>query len=92
VRFEELQAHRNVREIDRPALIVHDLDDREVPWEEGERYARYWPSSHLLSTTGLGHNRILGDTAVIGGVLDFLRGECVGERIVSTPDLPFGFA
>jgi len=92
VRFEELQAHRNVREIDRPALIVHDLNDREVPWEEGERYARYWPSSRLLSTTGLGHNRILGDTAVIGAVLDFLRGESIGERIVSTPDLPFGFA
>jgi pimeloyl-ACP methyl ester carboxylesterase len=92
VRMEELQAHRNVREIDRPALIIHDLLDREVPWEEGERYARYWPSARMLSTVGLGHNRILGDTAVIGAVLDFLRGHTVGERIVSTPDLPFGFA
>ena len=92
VRFEDLQAHRHVREIDRPALIIHDLNDREVPWEEGERYARYWPSSRLLSTTGLGHNRILGDTGVIGAVLDFLRGGAVGERVVSTPDLPFGFA
>jgi len=92
VRLEDLQAHRNVREIDRPALIIHDLDDREVPWEEGERYARYWPSSRMLSTAGLGHNRILGDTGVIGAVLDFLRGEPVGKRVVSTPDLPFGFA
>ncbi|HEY6985780.1 MAG TPA: alpha/beta fold hydrolase [Rhodanobacteraceae bacterium] len=91
-RFEDLQAHRSVREIDRPALIIHDVSDREVPWEEGERYARYWPSSRLLSTTGLGHNRILGDTGVIGAVLDFLRGETVGERVVSTPDLPFGLA
>jgi pimeloyl-ACP methyl ester carboxylesterase len=92
VRLEDLQAHRNVHEIDRPALIIHDLDDREVPWEEGERYARYWPSSRMLSTAGLGHNRVLADTGVIGAVLDFLRGETVGGRVVSTSDLPFGFA
>ena len=92
VRFADLEAHRNVREIARPALIIHDLDDREVPWDEGERYARFWPDSRMVSTTGLGHNRILGDTAVIGAVLDFLRGNAVGERVVSTLDLPFGFA
>lgn len=92
VRFEALEAHRNVPAIDRPALIVHDLFDREVPWSEGERYARYWAASRMLSTHGLGHNRILGDTGVIGAVLDFLRGETVGERVVSTSELPFGFA
>jgi pimeloyl-ACP methyl ester carboxylesterase len=92
VTFEQLEAHRNVREIDRPALVIHDIADREVPWSEGERYARFWPEARLLSTTGLGHNRILGDTAVIGAVLDFLRGEDVGARVVSTSELPFGLA
>ncbi|HVT32326.1 MAG TPA: alpha/beta fold hydrolase [Rhodanobacteraceae bacterium] len=92
VTFEALEAHRNVREIGRPALVIHDIADREVPWSEGERYARFWPSARLLSTVGLGHNRILGDTAVIGAVLDFLRGDDVGKRIVSTTDLPFGLA
>ncbi|MGH8172515.1 MAG: alpha/beta hydrolase [Rhodanobacteraceae bacterium] len=92
VRLQDFDAHRNVREINRPALIVHDLNDREVPWDEGERYARYWPGARMLSTAGLGHNRILADTAVIGAVLDFLRGNTVGERVVSTPDLPFGIA
>ena len=92
VRFESLEAHRNVRAIDRPALIVHDLFDREVPWSEGERYARYWPRARMLSTANLGHNRILSDAGVVGALLDFLRGREVGERVVSTPDLPFGFA
>ena len=92
VRFADLEAHRSVRAINRPALIIHDLGDREVPWAEGECYARYWPASRMLSTAGLGHNRILGDTRVIGALLDFLRGETVGERVVSTPDLPFGLA
>lgn len=75
-----------------PALVVHDLADREVPWDEGERYARYWPGSRLLNTTGLGHHRIAGDAQVIEAGVRFLRGEAVGERVVSTPALPYGLA
>jgi pimeloyl-ACP methyl ester carboxylesterase len=90
--FAEFQAHRNAPRIARPALIVHDLDDREVPWSEGERYARFWSDSRLLSTCGLGHNRIADDAGVIAAALRFLHGEPVGERVVSSPNLPFGFA
>jgi pimeloyl-ACP methyl ester carboxylesterase len=92
VTFDDLQAHRNVPRIACPALIVHDVEDREVPWSEGERYARYWADSRLLSTQGLGHNRIAGDAGVIDATLRFLRGEPVGERVVSSPNLPYGFA
>lgn len=74
-----------------PALVVHDLEDDDVPWEEGERYARLWPGARLLSTTGLGHHRIAGDATVIEAALRFLRGEAVGERVVSSPNLTFGF-
>ena len=92
VTFDELQAHRTVPRIACPALIVHDVEDREVPWSEGERYARYWADSRLLSTQGLGHNRIAGDAGVIDATLRFLRGETVGDRVVSSPNLPYGFA
>ena len=92
VSFAELQAQHNAPLIARPALIVHDVEDREVPWSEGERYARYWPGARLLSTQGLGHNRIAGDDGVIAAALRFLRGEDVGERVVSSPNLPYGFA
>ena len=90
--FDELQAQHTVPQIGRPALIVHDLGDREVPWEEGERYARYWPGSRLLSTHGLGHNRVVDDPAVIDAALRFLDGLPVGDRVVSTPALPYGIA
>ena len=90
--FAELQAQHNAPLIARPALIVHDVEDREVPWSEGERYARCWPGARLLSTQGLGHNRIAGDDGVIAAALRFLRGEDVGERVVSSPNLPYGFA
>jgi pimeloyl-ACP methyl ester carboxylesterase len=90
--FQAQQAHNNVPSIGRPALVVHDLEDAEVPWAEGERYARYWPHSRLLTTRGLGHRRILDDARVIAAGLAFLRGESVGERVVSSPNLPFGVA
>ena len=48
--------------------------------------------TRIDSTQGLGHNRIAGDAGVIAAALRFLRGETVGERVVSSPNLPFGFA
>ena len=92
IAFDDLQAHRNAPWIDCPALVVHDLEDREVPWHEGERYARFWPDARLVNTRGLGHNRIVEDAGVIAAGLAFLRGEPVGERVVSSPNLPYGFA
>ncbi|HJU40867.1 MAG TPA: alpha/beta hydrolase, partial [Tahibacter sp.] len=92
ISVDSQQAHLTAPHIARPALIVHDLDDREVPWAEGERYARYWPESRLVTTTGLGHNRIAHDDTVIDAALRFLDGETVGERVVSTPNLPYGWA
>lgn len=91
VTMEELQAHRNAPRIGRPALIVHDLEDREVPWAEGERYARTWPGARMISTRGRGHNRIADDPEVIADALRFLRSEPVGSPVVSSPNLPFGF-
>jgi pimeloyl-ACP methyl ester carboxylesterase len=90
VPIDDLQAHRNAPLIGRPALIVHDLEDREVPWSEGERYARLWCDARMITTTGLGHNRIADHAQTISDALRFLRGEVVGARIVSSPNLPFG--
>lgn len=92
VTARDMQAQFVAPRIALPALILHDLEDREVPWSEGERYARYWPQARLVSTRGLGHNRIVDDAGTIGAVLRFLRGEPVGERVVSSPNLPYGWA
>lgn len=87
IAFDEQQAQRNVPQIARPALIVHDLADPVVPWEEGERYARLWRGARLLSTQGLGHSRVLGEPTVIDAALRFLGGEAVGQPVVATPNL-----
>lgn len=92
VPMEDLQAHRNVPQLGRPALLVHDVEDREVPWSDSERYARHWPHSRLLSTSGLGHHDVASDAQVISAGIDFLAGAPVGERVVGSPNLPYGFA
>ncbi|MEL1264693.1 alpha/beta hydrolase [Pseudoxanthomonas putridarboris] len=88
----DFQAQATAPRIGRPGLVVHDIEDAEVPWAEGERYARYWPQATLLSTTGLGHHRIANAPEVMEAALRFLDGETVGQRMVSTPELPFGVA
>jgi pimeloyl-ACP methyl ester carboxylesterase len=88
----DLAAHHHVPMLGQPGLIVHDLDDREVPWEEGERYARYWPGARLLTTQGLGHHKVVDAPEVIDAAMAFVRGECVGDRVVASPNLPFGIA
>jgi len=56
-----------------PLLVVHDRDDREVRWDDGAAIAAAWPGARLVTTQGLGHHRIVSDSAVIRQVLDFLR-------------------
>ena len=54
-----------------PALVVHDRDDREVPYESADRIVRAWPGATLVATTGLGHRRLLRDPDVIGKIVAF---------------------
>ncbi len=86
VHIDELQLERKLPMLGQPALIVHDLDDQDVPWGEGERYAQYWPGARLLTTEGLGHRRVLDAPEVIEAALAFVRGDEVGTRVVGSPD------
>jgi pimeloyl-ACP methyl ester carboxylesterase len=58
-----------------PLLVVHDRDDREVPWEDGARIARTAAQATLLTTEQLGHRRILRDAEVIARSLAFISGQ-----------------
>ena len=56
-----------------PALVLHDLDDVEVPYREGQLLAHSWPGARLVTTAGLGHRRILRDERVIGETVELFR-------------------
>jgi pimeloyl-ACP methyl ester carboxylesterase len=57
-----------------PLLLVHDRQDAETAWSDSAAIARSWPQARLVTTTGLGHRRILRDPAVVAEVTRFLNG------------------
>ena len=72
VKIKEVEIFERVAGLRVPALIVHDRDDREVPFQDAERLAARWPGAAIMPTTGLGHRRILKDEAVIRRAVDFI--------------------
>jgi pimeloyl-ACP methyl ester carboxylesterase len=74
VLWENLEVARLAPRLSTPALIIHDREDRHVPWTQGARIAHLWPGARLMSTDGLGHGRILADEAVTRAAADFIAG------------------
>lgn len=72
VRWSEFEVERVAPRLTQPALIVHDIGDRDNLFGEGETYARHWRGARLVATHGLGHRGALHDSAVIGEVVAFI--------------------
>jgi pimeloyl-ACP methyl ester carboxylesterase len=69
---EELRLAALVAGVDVPMLIVHDVDDRDVPWEEGQALARAAANARFVGTRGLGHRQILRAPEVVEKVRRFI--------------------
>lgn len=67
-----ISARENVAGLSVPALIIHDVNDNEVPWQQGQQLASNWPGARFLQTQGLGHRRSLRDKAIIQQVVNFI--------------------
>src|SRR3954462_8937160 len=72
VRWEELELARVAPRLTAQALVIHDRDDRMVPWKQGAAVAQHWRGARLVTTQGLGHGRILTDDAVISAAAAFI--------------------
>jgi pimeloyl-ACP methyl ester carboxylesterase len=59
--------------LQKPMLIVHDRDDKEIPFDDASRILASWPNSRLLATQGLGHRRVLKSADVVREVVEFVR-------------------
>lgn len=55
-----------------PGLIVHDAEDRTVPFAASQALHAAWPGSRLEPVTGLGHRRLLADADVIARSVAFI--------------------
>ena len=55
-----------------PGLIVHDPEDRTVPFAASQALHAAWPGSRLEVAAGLGHRRLLADAAVVARSVAFI--------------------
>jgi len=59
-----------LRDYHHPVLVVHDMDDTDVLYTDALRMARAGGHVELLTTSGLGHRRILKNAEVHAAVCD----------------------
>lgn len=86
LRFAEIDRIDELRRVDLPALFVHDVGDRQVPFDDARRLAARMPDARLVRTHGLGHQRILREPSVVATVVRFIGGENDLPR--ELPELP----
>ena len=72
--WHDSSMENNVQNLDTPALVIHDVDDVDVPWHEGQSIAKAWSEVRFIKTSKLGHRRILRDPATIKTTVDFVKG------------------
>jgi pimeloyl-ACP methyl ester carboxylesterase len=72
VRFEGIFPVDLASRMAAPLLVLHDPEDREVPFEEGAELASRWPGAVLQRAERLGHLRILRDPGSIAAAVHFL--------------------
>lgn len=75
VPLADLNAGRLAPRMNAPLLVVHDREDRDVPFEAGAGLADVWPGARLRETRGLGHRRLLRAPDVVSDVAEFVSGE-----------------
>ncbi|MGB0984686.1 MAG: alpha/beta fold hydrolase [Saprospiraceae bacterium] len=66
--FRIVEKPNNVKK----ALIVQDLNDDVVAYQNGLDFYKNWKDTKMIQTEGFGHFRILKETPVIEKVVDFI--------------------
>jgi len=79
-RWSEFELPGSVANVRAPALVLHDQDDREVPYAAGLALARAWKGARLVATQGLGHRKVLRAAEVVQDAVDF-----IADRVVFAP-------
>lgn len=72
MRPESLQISNLAKRLKARLMIVHDRNDKAVPFDASEKIHAAVPGSTFLITAGLGHRRILKDPGVLQAVSQFI--------------------
>lgn len=68
---EQLNLMMSSKLLSRGGMLVHDLNDKEVAFNDVLRLQQSWSGSKLFRTQGLGHRRILNDELVCEQIVLF---------------------
>jgi pimeloyl-ACP methyl ester carboxylesterase len=72
VRFAAISPVDLAPRMETPLLVLHDPEDREMPFGEGAELAASWPGAVLRRAERLGHLRILRDPGCVAEAVGFL--------------------
>jgi len=72
ISMENMRANALAPSMQIPLRIIHDKNDKEVPFDVGRSIADAWPGAELIITEGLGHQRILGAEGVTNVAASFI--------------------
>ncbi|HEX9304652.1 MAG TPA: alpha/beta fold hydrolase [Thermoanaerobaculia bacterium] len=79
-KWEDFDVLSAARTMTAPLLVFHDRNDADVAWTDGAAIASAWPGAELVSTTGLGHRRIVHDPEVVLRAVAFVTGSRAATR------------
>jgi pimeloyl-ACP methyl ester carboxylesterase len=79
--WEDFEVLRPAAKMTAPLLVFHDREDRDVAWTDGQAIAAVWPGAELVSTSGLGHRRIVHDPDVVVRAVSFLAPASAATRV-----------
>lgn len=71
--WDSLDIPTLAKSLETPLLVIHDEEDKDVPFSEGDALVKAWPRAELIATQGLGHRRILHQADVIKQALAFIK-------------------
>jgi pimeloyl-ACP methyl ester carboxylesterase len=71
--IETIETGILLRRSGKPALIIHDEGDEDVPFDRAETICATAPNATLMRTTGLGHRRIVISSGVVRAAIRFIE-------------------
>ena len=71
--IDKISGSYNAAKTGIPVLVIHDKNDKEVPYTEAVSIAENLPNGKLMLTEGLGHRRIIRNPGILQAIIDFIK-------------------
>ncbi len=53
-------------------IVIHDTDDKEVPYDRFQKLQKAWSGGAFITTSGLGHHRIIKSSSTAQKLINFI--------------------